>query len=59
VENVWQASVESPHTGERLGLLGLDDLFAFLQGQTHMPSDGVETIPRAEEAGKRTAEPLE
>jgi hypothetical protein len=29
-ELVWRASLESPHTGERVGLASLDDLFGFL-----------------------------
>jgi hypothetical protein len=40
-EAVWRASLESPHTGEHIGLASLEDLFAFLeevcevaQGQT-------------------------
>lgn len=30
----WRGSIESPHTGERLGFGGLDELFAFLREQT-------------------------
>lgn len=30
----WRGSVESPQTGERLGLGSLDELFAFLREQT-------------------------
>jgi hypothetical protein len=30
----WRCSVESPHTGERLGFGSLDELFAFLREQT-------------------------
>ena len=33
-ETAWQASLESPLTGERQGFAGLDDLWAFLQAQT-------------------------
>jgi hypothetical protein len=40
---VWRASLESPHTGERVGFASLDDLFGFLWGQTgqwHMQNGG-------------------
>ncbi len=40
---VWRASLENPHTGERKGFAGLDELFDFLQAQT-------EEIPRYAEA---------
>jgi hypothetical protein len=43
VENVWRASIESPHTGQCQGFAGLDELFAFLQQQTSIPPDEVET----------------
>lgn len=39
----WRGSIESPHTGERLGFGSLDDLFAYLQEQTGL-------IPDTEEA---------
>jgi hypothetical protein len=29
-ELLWRASLESPHTGERVGFASLDDLFGFL-----------------------------
>jgi len=32
---VWRASLESPHTGERIGFASLDELFAFLRQQTN------------------------
>jgi hypothetical protein len=31
---VWRASLESPHSGERIGFASLDELFAFLREQT-------------------------
>jgi hypothetical protein len=31
---VWRASLENPHTGERLGFASLVRLFAFLEDQT-------------------------
>jgi hypothetical protein len=36
----WRCSVENPHTGERLGFGGLDELFAFLREQTDTPAEG-------------------
>jgi len=30
----WQASLESPHTSERIGFANLDELFSFLRQQT-------------------------
>jgi hypothetical protein len=32
-EAAWRASLESPHTGERIGFASLDALFAFLRQQ--------------------------
>ena len=32
-EAVWRASLESPHTGERIGLASRDALIAFLRQQ--------------------------
>lgn len=39
---VWRASLESPHTGERIGFAGLDELFAFLQQQTSDEASALE-----------------
>lgn len=33
-ELVWRASLESPHTGERLGFADVESLFAFLDAET-------------------------
>jgi hypothetical protein len=33
----WQASLENPHTGERMGFACLEDLFDFLRRQTSCP----------------------
>ena len=33
-KSVWRASVESPHTGERIGFGSLEALFAFLVEKT-------------------------
>jgi hypothetical protein len=32
-EPVWRASLENPHTGERVGFAGLDDLVGYLRHQ--------------------------
>ena len=32
---VWRASLESPHSGERIGFASLDELIAFLRQQTN------------------------
>jgi hypothetical protein len=37
---VWRASLEHPHTGERLHFTSLARLFAFLQDQTGAAADG-------------------
>ena len=33
-DNVWRASLESPHTGERRGFASLESLFEFLRQST-------------------------
>jgi hypothetical protein len=43
----WRCSLESPHTGERLGFGSLDELFAFLREQTGMLPDGACDHPEA------------
>jgi len=30
---IWRASIQDPHTGERLGFASLESLFAFLREQ--------------------------
>ncbi len=32
VDRLWRASLEDPHTGERIGFASLEQLFAFLMG---------------------------
>jgi hypothetical protein len=39
-EQTWRASLEDPHTGERLGFAGFEELFSFLQEQNGRSSDG-------------------
>jgi hypothetical protein len=36
-QTLWRASLENPHTGERLGFAGLTQLFAYLQKQAGSP----------------------
>ncbi len=37
----WQASLEIPETGERIGFAGLEELFAFLMEQVEGDTKGV------------------
>ncbi len=39
-QTVWRASLENPHTGERLGFATLERLFAFLEDQTTAVAQG-------------------
>lgn len=39
---MWRASLEHPHTGERMGFASLERLFAFLQDQTRLSGDETE-----------------
>jgi len=39
----WRASLESPHSGERVGFAGLEELFGFLLRQTGLASHLDET----------------
>jgi hypothetical protein len=54
-ELVWRASLESPHTGERVGLASLDDLFGFLGRQIGDASgaNGVQDEGREEVMARR------
>ena len=36
----WRASLQDPHTGERVGFACLVDLFEFLEDQTRSPAPG-------------------
>ncbi len=38
----WRASLENPHSGERLGFASLDKLFAFLRQQANVASGSEE-----------------
>jgi hypothetical protein len=39
-EPIWRASLEHPHTGERVGFASLEDLLEYLQHQTGQRTDG-------------------
>jgi len=41
-KTTWRASLESPHTGERIGFASLGELFAFLQQQTSDEASALE-----------------
>lgn len=38
-QTVWRASLENPHTGEKLGFATLERLFAFLEDQAALAGD--------------------
>ena len=46
-EQVWRASLESPHTGERKGFASLTDLFTFLEQETGHRARG-QTTPNGD-----------
>jgi len=37
----WRASLEDPHTGERIGFASLEQLFAFLMEQVERDAKGI------------------
>jgi len=41
VDPCWQASLEDPHTGKRIGFASLEQLFAFLMEQVEGDAKGV------------------
>jgi len=41
VDPCWQASLEDPHTGKRIGFASLEHLFAFLMEQVEGDAKGV------------------
>jgi hypothetical protein len=50
-ELVWRASLESPHTGERLSFADAGSLFAFLDAQTReLPGREAVWSPRGDES---------
>lgn len=42
----WRASLESPHTGERIGFGSLTELFSFLQEEVERCEAGDELNPQ-------------
>lgn len=51
-ELVWRASLERPHTGERLGFANLEKLFTYLRQQTGRVSDSDRDEDEAEQQSK-------
>ena len=43
---LWQASLESPQGGDRLGSASLEDLYGYLEGQTGSSSPGLERLDK-------------
>jgi len=41
LDSCWQASLEDPHTGKRIGFASLEQLFAFLMEQVEGDAKGV------------------
>jgi hypothetical protein len=41
VDPCWQASLEDPHTGKRIGFASLEQLFTFLMDQVEGDAKGV------------------
>ncbi len=39
-DQCWRASLEDPHTGERIGFASLEQLFAFLMEQVERDTEG-------------------
>ena len=44
---VWRASLEDPHTGERRGFAGLEQMLAFLENHPATGAAASEDLPRA------------
>ena len=44
-ESAWRASLESAHTGERLGFASLAELYAFLEQETAPVHEGEPSVP--------------
>jgi hypothetical protein len=55
---LWRASVQDPHTGERVGFAHLDELVAFLREKTGLapPPEGLGRNECAPEAGSTSEE---
>ena len=54
----WRASLQDPHSGDRVGFAHLDELIAFLREQTGLaaPVDDVATAQLASETGLASEE---
>jgi hypothetical protein len=39
-QETWRASLENPHTGQRLAFVGLGELFSYLQEHTGQAAEG-------------------
>jgi len=50
-EQVWRASLESPHTRERHGFASLQVLFAFLEEQTRDQAESMDPSGDSDEPG--------
>jgi hypothetical protein len=55
----WRASLESPHSGERVGFAGLEELFDYLLRQTGLAShvDGTNDDHESLNRAPRSAQP--
>ncbi|MGD8397659.1 MAG: hypothetical protein PVG11_02265 [Anaerolineae bacterium] len=52
-EPVWRASLESPHTGERLGFASLEALFDSLRAHTGAQSEPGAQHGKVQKAGRK------
>ena len=50
--HVWRASLESPHSGERVGFRSLEALFAFLEDKTGGDVHGAQPRTKPEPSEK-------
>ena len=51
IGTLWRASLQSPHTGERVSFASLDELYGFLQRQTGVVPDTREGQDVGQERG--------
>jgi hypothetical protein len=56
-ELVWRASLDSPHTGQRLGFASLAEMVAFLEQEIDKGASRAQTPPDASSAGEKGGEP--
>lgn len=57
-EAAWRASLESPHTGERIGFASLEELFIFLRQQAGVAPTWI-TIKVVEQTSVKIARTLD